>query len=161
MHNLREAGYESIIEFLEIPSYQALPQLEQEGRKIDFAFIDGWHTFDYTLVDFFYIHKMLNVGGIVAFDDASWPSIRKRCRYIATNFPYSVVTDNDEVDENLSLKRRILEELSAVRIFSEQKEKIFNPETIEHDRSLGLRGRCIAFKKISEDSRRWDYHKTF
>jgi len=37
------------------------------GVKIDFAFVDGWHTFDYTLIDFFYIDKILRSGGLVSF----------------------------------------------------------------------------------------------
>jgi len=46
---------------------------EAQGERIDFAFIDGAHTFDHVLVDFFYIDRMLNVGGIVAFDDVGFP----------------------------------------------------------------------------------------
>lgn len=162
IHNLRNAGYESKVELLEMPSYQALSQLEQKDQKIDFAFVDGWHTFDYTLVDFFFIDKMLKVGGIVAFDDANWTSIRKLCRYIATNFSsYSVVQDHDEVDEQESLRRRILEKLLTVQMFSTQKQNIFTQETIIPDRSLGLRGRCIAFRKNDEDARRWDHHARF
>ena len=91
IHNLRQAGYESMVDFIDLPSYQALPQMERSGQKIDFAFIDGWHTFDYSLIDFFYIDKMLKVGGIVVFDDADWPSIRKLCRYVLMNLSYEVV----------------------------------------------------------------------
>jgi hypothetical protein len=28
------------------------------GVQVDFAFMDGWHTFDYTLLDFFYTDKL-------------------------------------------------------------------------------------------------------
>ena len=36
-------------------SYEALPELLKDNKnKFDFIFIDGWHTFDYTLIDFFY-----------------------------------------------------------------------------------------------------------
>ena len=54
---------------------------EAQGERIDFAFIDGAHTFDHALVDFFYIDRMLNVGGIVAFDDLGFPCIEKVCRF--------------------------------------------------------------------------------
>jgi predicted O-methyltransferase YrrM len=50
--NLRRAGYGEIVRLIEAPSYRALPELERDGQRVDFAFIDGWHTFDFTLVDF-------------------------------------------------------------------------------------------------------------
>ena len=161
IHNLRKAGYESKVELLEMPSYQALPQLEKEGRKIDFAFIDGMHTFDYVLLDFFYIDKMLKVGGIVVLDDGNMPSIRKLCRFIATNLSYSVVVDPSQVDDKERFSRRILESALAVPVCPELKKKIFKIELVERDSSLGLRGRCIAFRKNEEDSRLWDHYVPF
>ena len=41
-----------------------------ENESLDFIFIDGWHTFDYTLVDFFYSDLLLKIGGIIIIDDA-------------------------------------------------------------------------------------------
>jgi len=68
-----------------------LPELERSGQRVDFAFIDGWHTFDFTLVDFFFIDRMLKVGSVVAFDDANWLAIRKVCRFVKMNLAYSVL----------------------------------------------------------------------
>src|SRR5262249_40611568 len=89
--NLKRAGYEDIIELHNKASYECLPVLLKNGVKIDFAFVDGQHTFDYVMVDFFFIDKLLNVRGVVAFDDLYYPSIRKVCRYALTNMRYSVV----------------------------------------------------------------------
>jgi len=75
--NLERAGYGGFVEFIEKPSQIALPALVAAGRRIDFAFIDGEHTFDHVLFDFFFIDQLLNVGGVVVFDDAAWPSIRR------------------------------------------------------------------------------------
>jgi len=86
--NLRRAGHE--VEFYEESSQVALPRLWADGLTIDFAFIDGMHTFDHALVDFFYIDRMLRVGGVVAIDDANWPSLHKLCRFILTNRAYRV-----------------------------------------------------------------------
>ena len=44
---------------LEAFSYQCLSRLTEEHVKIDFAFVDGQHTFDYVFVDFFLIDKNL------------------------------------------------------------------------------------------------------
>ena len=82
MANLRRSGYDHIVRLMEEPSYRALPALERSRQRIDFAFIDGWHTFDFTLLDFFFIDRILKVGGVVAFDDADWPAVRKVCRFV-------------------------------------------------------------------------------
>jgi predicted O-methyltransferase YrrM len=89
--NLRRAGYDDIIEFHEIVSYQYLARLTEERVRIDFAFIDGQHTFDYVLVDFFLIDKLLRTGGIIVFDDLTHPSVRSVCRYVLLNLRYKCV----------------------------------------------------------------------
>lgn len=154
--NLRRAGYGEIVRLIEAPSYRALAELERSGQRVDFAFIDGWHTFDFTLVDFFFIDRMLRVGGIVAFDDANWPAVRKVCRFVKTNLVYSLL-GVDGLDPAPSLKRRLLERFFRGRPF----RSLLRPEIIEPDRSMGLGGRCIAFRKNADDSRRWDHFVDF
>jgi predicted O-methyltransferase YrrM len=162
LSNLERAGYGDIIEYHDMKSYEALPQLLSRGQKIDFAFIDGWHTFDYAFVDFFYIDKMLNVGGVVVFDDADWPSIRKLCRYIATNYSYSVLDAMYPIsNDKKSIKRAFVQRLLKMPRTAEKMWYYFSPEALETDFDFGLNGSCIAFKKISGDIRRWDFHKPF
>ena len=162
LNNLKEAGYEDIIEHRDMKSHTALPQLAANGQRIDFAFIDGWHTFDYAFVDFFYIDKMLRTGGVVVFDDADWPSIRKLCRYIATNQSYSVVEPMYPINnDKKSIKRSLVNKLLTMPATAEKMRYYFNPEVLETDLDLGLNGSCIALKKESEDTRRWDFHKSF
>ena len=60
--------------------------LEDNEEKFDFIFIDGWHTFDYTLLDFFYADKLLRKGGIIIIDDAKHLGVAKCVRYIDTNY---------------------------------------------------------------------------
>ena len=163
LKNLKTAGYGDMVEFYNLPSYRALSALEAKGRKVKLAFIDGWHTFDYVLVDFFLIDKMLEVGGIVVFDDANWPSIRKVCRYIATNQPYSVYRCTGSVEKSeLSFKRRIFNNtvVRFLKIF-DGSMKILRPEAVRTDAELGLHGGCIAFRKESEDKRIYDEHIFF
>src|SRR5712692_10952216 len=50
--NLERAGYSGLVEYHNELSHRALPALHAAGRRVDFAFIDGWHTFDYVMVDF-------------------------------------------------------------------------------------------------------------
>jgi predicted O-methyltransferase YrrM len=161
MYNVQRAGFGDIVELRGLPSHQALPQLEAEGVSIDFAFIDGWHTFDFALVDFFYIDRLLKVGGVVAFDDADMPAIRKLCRYVALNRAYRVVTAGKAVDVRRSLRRRLLERLLASGKLGPRVRRVLSPETLRPNRELGLAGSCVAFMKRAADDRSWDFHASF
>lgn len=145
LNNLKRAGYENIIEFHNVPSHLALPQLEAQGIKIDFAFIDGFHTFDYALLDFFYIDRMLRIGGVVALDDAVFPSIRKVCRFIIANRAYSLFR-LEGAPHALKTIWRVL------------KGRFFVTDV-----RLGLvsGNRYIAFRKEAHDTRSWDFHREF
>jgi predicted O-methyltransferase YrrM len=67
-------------------SYIGLPKLLNKKNKYDFIFIDGWHTFDYTLIDFFYADKLLKLGGIILIDDVLHKGVNKFIRYVETNY---------------------------------------------------------------------------
>ena len=86
--SLKRAGLDSVFELLEGPSHLMLPKLLERGVTLDLAFIDGWHTFDYTLLDFFYLDKMLRPGGVMLLHDRSWPSKQKVIRFIMTHRRY-------------------------------------------------------------------------
>jgi predicted O-methyltransferase YrrM len=133
LRNLVETGHGDCIEFHEEPSYRVLPRVVEVGTEIDFAFIVGWHTFDYVFVDFIYIDKMLRRGGVVAFDDADWPSIRPIIRYVVTNLSYQVL-----------------------RTLPEKKPR----EQIDID--LGIEGSCIALRKVAAQHQRdIFFHRSF
>lgn len=90
---VNRAGLTSHFELMEAPSYSALPKLLEEQQcgkrdKFDLIFIDGWHTFDYTLVDFFYADLLLAEHGVILLDDirhrgpgAVFDYIRKNYRH--------------------------------------------------------------------------------
>jgi predicted O-methyltransferase YrrM len=111
LRNLVKAGYGDIIEFRNELSHLALPELEAHGTKLDFAFVDGSHKFDYVLLDFFYIDRMLRPGGIIAFDDAVWPSVRKFCRFLVTNRSYNVFRCFPPKPSGASWRSRMLRRL--------------------------------------------------
>ena len=142
--NLERAGYRPFVEFIEKPSQIALPELITAGTKIDFAFIDGEHTFDHALMDFFFIDKLMNVGGVVVFDDTGWPSLRKVARFVASNRSYKIIghVGSDDGPKCRGLANR-------------------PPEARQADQRLGLAGECIAFEKQSDDSRRFDHFVDF
>jgi Methyltransferase domain len=68
--NLR--SYEGRYEKIESESAQALARFVSEGRHFDFIYIDGSHYRDNVLIDALLSWKLLNVNGIIIFDDYDW-----------------------------------------------------------------------------------------
>lgn len=163
IHNLKAAGYGDMIEFHDLPSHIALPKLESDGRRIEFAFIDGAHQFDYALVDFFCVDRLLKVGGVVALDDLWMPSVQRLCRYIVTNRSYTVFgrfPGRPEKGSRLSWKRRLLQKAVSSSEMIKRAVRIEHAEP-EIDLALGLPSQCIAFRKEAPDDREWDFHRDF
>jgi predicted O-methyltransferase YrrM len=71
--------------------YVALPELLAEGLRLQFAYIDGWHSFDYVMLDLFYIDKMLDVGGVVAFNDTGMAAVRRAIGFMKTHLRYAEI----------------------------------------------------------------------
>lgn len=86
--NVARSGFAKRHQLLESYDYLALPQLLDEGVKIDFAYIDGWHTFDYVLLDIFYIDKMLRPRGIIGFNDCGYLAIHKALNFLQGHRKY-------------------------------------------------------------------------
>jgi predicted O-methyltransferase YrrM len=163
--NLRRAGFEDLITFYPELSYRCLPRLEARQETFDFAFVDGMHTFDYVFTDFFYIDKMLPVGGVIVFDDVYYPSIRKLCRYILTNLPYEAIGPQAKRAPMLRRSaRRILATAARVPTFA----RLIRPELSRTDDSLGRIG-YLAMRKTAIDiigdsaisTRHWEAHNDF
>lgn len=164
--NLNRAGFGGLFEQHIKLSFEALTELRAKGTTIDLAFIDGMHTFDYVLVDFFLTDKLLRPGGIVVIDDYSWPAIYKVCRYVMANLPYQFI--GPLVDEQPSVKQRLARHVFSLYPFS----KITRPESRD-PHLMGLPSQYatsyIALRKLSEDrigtaagcNRCWDSHAEF
>ncbi len=73
---------------LEGNSNRILPELLTQGHRFDFVFLDGWKTFDHLLLDVYYCNEMLDVGGVMVFDDARMPSVRKVNRLLERYYEY-------------------------------------------------------------------------
>jgi predicted O-methyltransferase YrrM len=146
--NVERAGLNNLLRFYQASSHEALPELLREGERFDFAFIDGMHLFDYTMVEFFYIDRMLKAGGLVAFDDIWMPPIRKLISFVLTNRDYELVKTAPNKPANLRLA------------LSTAKRVLQNP--FGKDLAIKLiRGNVCVLRKLADDSRRWDYHRPF
>jgi predicted O-methyltransferase YrrM len=79
---LKDCGLDHVFELCEGPSHLMLPRLVEKGVRIDLAFIDGMHTFDYTVIDLFFADKLLRPGGFICVHDMHLPSKRKALNYL-------------------------------------------------------------------------------
>lgn len=159
LHNVRRAGYESLYEFHESSSQQLLPALVGQGQRIDFAFIDGWHTFDHTLIDFFYIDRMLNPGGIVVFDDVGYPSIKRVCDFVVTNRAYEVFDSLRLPIEN-TFNRRLKHTGNRLLDPLVRTDKTPAPDARRKEFEIDD-AYFLALKKRDDDTRRWDHFVHF
>lgn len=135
IHHLDQAGFHGRYTFYEEPSELCLPRLMAEGRHFDFAFIDGFHTFDHALVDFYFINRMLDVGGVIVFDDIPLPSIRKILAYVGAYPCYVPLPLPDEFQHNRVIRVRRMMNTPLTRI--------------------------AGFLKIANDERPWDWFHEF
>lgn len=144
LRNVRAAGYGDLVKHHEVASEIALPRFLESGLRIQAAIIDGWHTFDHTLVDFFYVNKMLDVGGIVVLDDTSWPSVRKCAEHILSYPCYQLFAETHEPAASpLGQVRRSL-------------ARVVRPLRRPWDQSSAM-----AFQKVAPDERTWSWHVPF
>ncbi len=148
-----EAGFESLVEFREDYSERALPDLLRSAATIDFAFIDGWHTFDQVMMEFYFVNKMLRVGGVVAFDDADRRSVNRVIRHALTYPAYRVYGASAVAGER-SMLGRGRRALASLPLLAD----IVRRDVIERDWDLGIFGSCVALRKIDDDKRSsgWD-----
>ena len=94
---LENASLEGYVEVIEDYSSQAMPRLVQEGRRFEMVYIDGSHQFEDVLMDFVFTHEMLEVGGVILFDDSTDSHVAKVLRFLEANY--------DEIYAPVSLTR--------------------------------------------------------
>lgn len=116
---LKEFKLEKNHKLMEEKSYIALPKIliEHGEDSFDFVFIDGWHTFEMTNIDFFYATHLIKIGGIILVDDALHSSVAQSVRFFDSNYPHF------------------------------KKIPVFNTQ--------------VAYQKIGEDERPWNYYSPF
>jgi hypothetical protein len=91
MENVKASGLGRMHRLINDYDYIAMPDLVKSGEKFDMVFIDGYHSFDFTLIDFFYADLLLNDQGICAFHDTGYPAVHKAVQFILRNKAYKVI----------------------------------------------------------------------
>jgi len=87
---IERAGLSGIVCLYEEAAHTALPRLIDRVR-IQFAFLDGWHMFDFVMVEAFYCDLMLDEGGVIALHDMFMPALQHFAAFWTTNRPYEPV----------------------------------------------------------------------
>jgi predicted O-methyltransferase YrrM len=87
--NVERAGYANRHELIEAPDYTALPEVLRRNNDVGFGYIDGTHTFDNVLLDFFYVDKMIKPGGVIGFNDCIMPAIHRCLNFLRTHRHYA------------------------------------------------------------------------
>lgn len=163
VNNLKKAKF-SFFELIEEPSELALPKLLEQGQTFDFALIDGLHTFDQTLLDFFYLNRLLKIQGVLVIDDTQLPAVKKVVRYISHYPSYKIV---GAVQAKHSWKRQssnLLKKMlgSAAKLLPESyAQEILDDSVLRSDQSLKLNSSMVALQKMQADERSWDWFAPF
>jgi predicted O-methyltransferase YrrM len=160
IYNIRKEGLEKYIDIRNDLSDKVLPSMYLNNERIQFAYVDTTKVFDTVLQDFYFIDKILDTGGVVIFDDASTGGINMVIRFINTLPHYRILDSYEKVD--YSKKYIAGEELFERLIKIIPFKKRFMPYySFKISRKLGLNYRCIAFTKIKNDERQWNWEKPF
>jgi len=164
VHNLRAAGF-SNFRLIEQRSEFALPRLCEEGASFDFVFVDGWHTLDHVMVEFFYIDRMLPVGGIVAFDDTALTGLNRLMRYI-TRYPnYTCLGSRGDLEVTTARKAlRVLQSIVGaitLPLGTRLRSELLNDAVTRPDSRIGLQGSMTAFRKTAPDNPGWAWYEPF
>jgi predicted O-methyltransferase YrrM len=136
---------------LEIKSEFALPQLlEHKEGGYDFIFVDGFHTFDHTLLDCFYATRLLRVGGVLAIDDVSFPAVRRVVDFFKN---YPCYKEERSVRSNVpkSWKKNVARALAFP--INRRKWKNILASSLYRRVFEDHETRMIVLRKIKEDSR--------
>ena len=80
-------------------SNKVLPELFGSGERFDFVFIDGWKTFDHLAFEVYFFNQMLDLGGVIFFDDAYMPAVRKINLMLVRHYEYQEVNYSGYIKE--------------------------------------------------------------
>jgi predicted O-methyltransferase YrrM len=163
--NVRRAGF-PFFELLEQPSEVALPILLSSGKSYDMAFIDGLHTADQTLLDFYYLDRLIPVGGIIAIDDVNARAVNKIVHYISTYENYRLIgTAGLRGVQRRGLN--LVKQIAAIglwpmrKVFGDATAREFCDVSLLHPEHLWTLDSCTmaAFEKTGEYARDTNWYR--
>lgn len=155
LQNLDEAGVD-FYTFVEERSEFALPELlKQNEGKFDMVFVDGFHTFDQTLLDCYYATRLLRIGGVLVIDDVALLPVGRAARYFAAYPCYEtigVVTENRTKPAKAVISKTMKTVARGDR-WAKVISASLSKKLLDYPRT-----EMIALKKVSEDERPWNWY---
>jgi predicted O-methyltransferase YrrM len=141
------------------PSELALPDLlRNQPESFDLIFIDGWHTFDQTMLDMFYANRLVRMGGYIVVDDCNWESVAAAVSYYMNYPAYEWLREPAMVAR--TWRARVAK--AGRTLLPARIAHVILPTSV-HSRIY--RRMCypsmVAFKKVDEDARSWTWFKRF
>jgi predicted O-methyltransferase YrrM len=163
--NIRRAGIQ-FFNLIEQPSEVALPELLNKGEHYDMALIDGLHTADQTMLDFYFLDRMIPIGGIVAIDDVNSPAVNRIVRYVSTYPNYRLIGTGGK----RGIRRRLINILKQSvsmalwpvgKALGEAAVREFFDISLVHPEGLWTIDFCTmaAFEKIDNYERGTDWYR--
>jgi predicted O-methyltransferase YrrM len=153
--NLERAGF-NFFQLIERGSEFVLPRLLSDAEgQYDFVFVDGFHTFDHTLIDCFYATRLLRVGGVLAIDDVTYASVRRVVNFVSSYPCYRIQGVVGPTAANLWIRlvfRTLMAPISRETWSRFISARLCNQ--VYADRKV----RMVALKKVGEDLRDDNWH---
>lgn len=153
---IMRAGFADRHTFLERFPEEVIPQLP----RLQFAFIDASHLFDFTVMEFALIDKKLDVGGIVGLHDLWMPSLQTVVRFILANRSYEICRNFSTVALKLSIRARCKEFVSSVFRKIPGADQVFGSNVL-HPWSTFRVQNLVLLRKLADDHRDWRFHQRF
>ena len=162
IHNIRKEGLSKYLDIRQDYSDKVLTQLFHQNHRIQYAYIDTSKQFDVVMQDFYFINKLLDVGGVIIFDDCGggFPGIQRVARFINA-LPYYKVFEGHNKLKDTTMKK-IAETIVSFLVWTVPfKKRLYPTIDFRTDKQLNLDFYCIAFQKTGTDEREWNWDQPF
>jgi hypothetical protein len=157
-HNINKAGLFKYADIRYKRSDVVLTELFHNNERIQLAYVDTTKVTDVVMQDFYFIDKILDIGGVVILDDCggSWPGVQKVARFINTLPHYEILATYGKIKQSQksAFAETVFTSLVNLLPFKDRFLKGFSLKT---DKQLGLNYCCIAFQKKHNDNRDWNW----
>jgi predicted O-methyltransferase YrrM len=113
------AGLDGFLDFRPEFSSIELPRLLSAGVRFGLIYVDGSHLFEEVFVDSFFAARLLEEGGVLAFDDSTNPHVRKALRFVRSNLRESLKEldlSGCRADSGRSLRYRVAKTFGKVQL---------------------------------------------
>lgn len=102
LKNIYKSGHSNLVNFMEEPSYLALPKLLQSQKTYDLVFYDGNKLFDYITNDILLIDQITKIGSVIVILKAL-NSTEQFIKYVKTNYKHWQTIKNSFTDNSYAI----------------------------------------------------------